>query len=72
MSIFREKSIERISSPDQIDDYVRVTKPSMWIVLIAAVVLLVGIVVWCIFGTMEVHDKDGNPKEVHPITYITN
>ena len=71
-NIFREKSIEKISSPDQMDDYIKVMTPSVWIGLIALVVLLVGILVWCTFGTMETHDAEGNVKDVHPITYVTN
>ena len=40
--------------------------------LLALVVLLVGVLAWSILGTMEVHDEEGNVKEVHPITYVTN
>lgn len=72
MSLFREKSMEKISSPDQMDDYIRVTTPSVWIVLLALVVLLVGILAWSILGTVEVHDEEGNPTAIHPITYVTN
>ncbi len=55
--IFREKSMERVSSPEELNDYIRVTTPSVWIVLIALVVLLVGMLAWSIFerwnGTMR-------------------
>ena len=72
MELFREKSLEKIASPEHIDEYIKVTTPSVWIVLIALIVLLAGILFWCIFGTMRVHDADGNVQEVHPITYVTN
>ena len=49
-SLFREKSIERISSPEDLNDYVRVTNPGVWMILIAVVVLLAGFCVWGIFG----------------------
>ena len=71
-SIFREKSMERISSPDQMDEYIRVTTPSVWIALLALVILLIGILAWSVLGTMEVHDQEGNPTAVHPISYVTN
>ena len=71
-SIFREKSMQRISSPDQMDDYIRVTTPSVWIALLALVILLVGILAWTVLGTMEVHDQEGKLTAVHPITYVTN
>ena len=72
MSVFREKSLEKMSSPDQMDDYIKVMTPSVWIALIALIVLIIGILVWTIFGTMQVHDEDGNLQEVHPIVYVTN
>lgn len=43
-SIFRQKSIDKISSPEKLDDYIKVTKPSVWITLIAIVLLLAGAV----------------------------
>jgi hypothetical protein len=42
-NLFRKKSIERISSPEQLNDYLRVTSPSTWIILIAVIVLRTGI-----------------------------
>ena len=53
MSVFREKSLERISSPEDLDSYLRVSNPPMWIGLLSAVLLLVGALVWGIFGRME-------------------
>ena len=70
--IFREKSIERVSSPEQLNDYIRVTTPSVWLVLAAMIILLAGMLVWSIFGTVEAHESDGSVKEVHPVTYVTN
>lgn len=72
MSIFRKKSLERISSPDQLDDYIRVTTPSVWVALLALIVLLAGILAWTILGTVEVHDEDGTASSIHPISYVTN
>ena len=71
-SIFREKSMERVSSPEALNDYIRVTTPSVWIVLIALAVLLAGMLVWSIFGTVEVHNADGSTEQIHPITYVMN
>ncbi len=71
-SIFREKSIERVSSPEELNDYIRVTTPSVWLVLAATVLLLLGMLAWSIFGTVEVHNEDGTTQEIAPITYVTN
>ena len=53
MSIFREKSLERISSPEDLDSYLRIADPPLWIGLLAVVLLLTGALVWGVFGTME-------------------
>ena len=52
-SVFRKKSLERVSSPEQLNDYIRVTNPGIWIVLAAAAVLLAGFIVWGAVGTLE-------------------
>ncbi len=72
MGIFREKSMDRISSPEQLNDYIRVTRPSVWLVLLALVILLSGMLAWSILGRVTVHDADGTEREIAPITYITN
>ena len=71
-SIFRQKSIDRVSSPEKLDDYVRVTTPSVWITLIAIVLLLIGAVIWGIFGEVVIHNADGTTNVVAPISFILN
>lgn len=51
--LFREKSLERVSSPEQLNDYIRVVNPSVWIALVAVVFLLIGICVWSVFGRLD-------------------
>lgn len=70
--LFRSKSIQRVSSPEQLNDYIRVTTPSVWIVLIALVVLLAGMLAWSVLGRIEIHNDDGTTQEIAPISYITN
>ncbi len=41
--LFRKSSIERISSPEQLNEYVRVSSPGVWMVLTAVIVLLAGV-----------------------------
>ena len=43
MNIFRKKTLDRISSPEQLTDYLRVTNPGIWLVLATVVLLLAGI-----------------------------
>jgi len=52
-SIFNKKATEKLRSPDDLDKYVRVTSPRMWVVLVACVALLAGLVAWGVFGTVS-------------------
>ena len=52
-NLFRKKSVERLASPDQLDDYIHISNPSAWIVLAAFAILLIGICIWGIFGRLE-------------------
>jgi len=51
-SIFRKKSLERVSSPEQLTEYIKVSSPSVWIVLAAVVILLISVLIWSVFGTI--------------------
>ena len=44
--LFRKKSMDRISSPEALSDYLHVTSPTVWMILIAIILLLVGVLVW--------------------------
>lgn len=50
--IFREKSLEQLSAPEQLTSYLRVTGPGIWIMLAGIVILLGGLLVWGCFGTI--------------------
>ena len=51
--LFRKKSIEKMRSPENIDDYIRVTNPGVWLLLAAVIVLLIGACIWGIWGHIE-------------------
>ena len=51
--IFRKKSVDKMSSPEQLNDYIKVTSPGIWMVLAAIAILLAGVCVWGIFGKLE-------------------
>ena len=52
-TLFRKKAMARISSPEDLTSYLRVTSPGMWIVLAAVIALLVGVFAWSAVGTLE-------------------
>lgn len=51
--IFRKKSLDKAKSPDNLDDYIRVSNPSVWLLLFSVIVLLIGTCVWGIFGRVD-------------------
>ena len=51
--LFRKKSMDKIKSPEQLNDYVRVANPGVWLILCAVIVILVGFCVWGIFGQIK-------------------
>ena len=52
-SLFREKSMEQFSSPEQLNDYIKITNPSLIMILIAVIALLAGTIVWGMLGTID-------------------
>ena len=62
--VYREKAMEKLSSPEQLNDYLRVTQPAVWVTLTAVILLLIGAMIWSsqvsidsrVSGTVTVHD----------------
>ena len=52
-SVFRRKTLDRISSPEQLTDYLCVTNPGIWVILAAVILLLAGVFAWSMVGTLE-------------------
>jgi hypothetical protein len=51
-TLFRKNSLDRISSPEQLNDYIKVSNPSIWIVLIALFIFLAAVAIWGMTGSM--------------------
>ncbi len=51
--LFRKKSLERVKSPESINDYIQVSNPGIWLLLAAVIALLLGAVIWGIFGYVD-------------------
>lgn len=45
--------IRRMSSPEQLNDYLKVTSPKIWVLLAAVFLLVVGLLVWSGLTTIE-------------------
>lgn len=50
--LFKKSSVERFSSPEKLNDYIQVSNPSSWMVLGAALALLLGVLAWGFFGEL--------------------
>ncbi len=51
-NIFRKKSLQRLSSPEQLDQLMHVTDPKGWIALAAVGGLLLTAILWSFFGSI--------------------
>ena len=51
--IFRKKSMDKVNSPENLDDYIRVSNPGVWLLLISVIILLAGACIWGAFGHID-------------------
>ena len=51
--IFRKSSIDRVNSPDRVDDCLTVPETSPWLIIVALLLLLIGMGVWTMFSNSE-------------------
>ena len=51
--IFRKKSLERISSVQQLGAYIKVSSPPVWMILVSIALLVLGVFVWGLFGHLD-------------------
>lgn len=52
-SIFRNKSLSKIQSPEVLDEYIKVSDPGVWLLLASVIILLAGACIWGIFGHID-------------------
>lgn len=53
MKIFREESLTKVNSPEQLNEYMKVTSTPVWIKLAAVIFLLLGICMWAMMEQVE-------------------
>ena len=49
--IFSDKAMKKLKTTDDLEQYVRLTTPGVWIVLAASAALLAGLIIWAFWGT---------------------
>ena len=51
--LFRDKSLEKINSPEQLNAYIKVANPGIWLSLGAVAAILLGLVVWSCVASID-------------------
>lgn len=59
MSVFRKVALERLSSPEQLDQLLQVTRPSGWLALGSLAALLAAALVWGFAGSIPTEARGG-------------
>ena len=71
--IFRQQALERITTPEQLTDYLRVTNPGIWTLFAAIIILLGGLLVWSTVGTLEtMADGVAEVKDNQAVIVVTD
>ena len=52
-TLFRKKALEKVSTPDQLSQYLHVTNPGVWVILVAVLLLIAGMFAWASIGSLE-------------------
>lgn len=52
-SVFRQEMLDRLSSPEKLNDYIKVSNPGVFTVLITVVLLLISLCVWSFFMRID-------------------
>ena len=61
-NVFRSANLERMSSPEKLNDYITVSNPSVWIILAAIAIMLIGALVWGVLYEL--------PEGIRPIDFL--
>ena len=52
-----ENKLKKVNSPEQLDQYIKLSNPGVWFVLVAIIILLVGVCIWGMFGQIDTKVK---------------
>jgi hypothetical protein len=69
-NIFRQKALNQVKSVEDLSDYIRVTKPSAWLLILAAAIIMGAFLMWGFFGSVSLTDSYGNTKQIRPIELL--
>ena len=58
-SIFKSDNVDSVNSPEELEEYIQVTTPSVWLLVIALGILVLGLLAFSVFGTVTGHTETG-------------
>ncbi len=71
-TLFRKASIDRISSPEQLDAYIKVSSPGIWVILATLCALLITVFVWSMTGSLPTRvSVPGVMKDGRAVCYLS-
>ncbi|MDE6035587.1 MAG: HlyD family efflux transporter periplasmic adaptor subunit [Ruminococcus sp.] len=50
--LYRKASLERMSSPEQLDKTLKITSPLSWLALLGVTIIIIATIIWSVFGTI--------------------
>ena len=72
--VFRRSAMSRVASADELDHYIKVTNPNAWIVVLAALLLVGGVLIWALVAivpvTVETTGVTVQPKNSDDTTVV--
>ena len=60
--LYRKQVMDRLSSPEDLNDYLKVTNPAVWVVLAAIILIIAGALIWG--STVNINSKVTGAAEV--------
>ncbi|MDR1706028.1 MAG: hypothetical protein LBS19_15275 [Clostridiales bacterium] len=69
-SVFRKSALDRLSSPEDLNKYIRVTTPAAWLLAAAAALILAGFLVWGFLGKVEIINAAGGTEWIRPVNFL--
>jgi len=61
-NIFRKENLDRISSPEKLNDYIKVSNLAVWVILGAIASILMAVLIWSILYEL--------PDGIRPIDFL--
>ena len=64
--------MEKITSPENLNDYIRVASPGVWMTLCAVILILIGVCCWGVFGRLDTTVRTAAvPDGTRTVCYIS-